>query len=60
MESTAGEQHRAAAEAATLYAVAEANLRDRASRFRIENRRIAEARRSKAAGTLVTDERGKQ
>lgn len=59
VESTAGEQHRAAAEAATLYAVAEANLRDRAS---LQGSKIVGSlkRGEKAAGTLVTDERGKQ
>jgi hypothetical protein len=50
---------RAAAETATLYAVAEANLRDRAS---LQGSKIVGSlkRGEKATGTLVTDERGKQ
>ncbi|MEI4507404.1 zinc ribbon domain-containing protein [Sphingopyxis sp. CCNWLW253] len=52
-----GEQ--AAAERAMLYAVAEANLRDRAS---LQGSKIVGSlkRGEKAAGTLATDERGKQ
>lgn len=54
----AGED-RGAAETATLYAVAEANLRDRAS---LQGSKIVGSlkRGERAAGTLVTDERGKQ
>ena len=50
---------RAAAETATLYAVAEANLRDQAS---LQGSKIVGSlkRGEKATGTLVTDERGKQ
>ena len=47
------------AETATLYAVAEANLRDRAS---LAGSKVVGSlkRGEKASGTLVTDERGKQ
>jgi len=50
---------RAAAETATLYAVAEANLRDQAS---LQGSKIVGSlkRGEKGTGTLVTDERGKQ
>ena len=53
------DEDRAAAETATLYAVAEANLRDKAS---LQGSKIVGSlkRGEKAAGTLVTDERGKQ
>ncbi|HEY0595234.1 zinc ribbon domain-containing protein [Sphingopyxis sp.] len=59
VESTGEGQHHATAETATLYTVAEANLRDKAS---LQGSKIVGSlkRGEKAAGTLVTDERGKQ
>lgn len=59
VESADAGEDRAATETATLYAVAEANLRDRAS---LQGSKIVGSlkRGEKASGTLVTDERGKQ
>ncbi|MBO9695134.1 MAG: zinc ribbon domain-containing protein [Sphingopyxis sp.] len=58
VENAGAGDDRAAAETATLYAVAEANLRDRAS---LQGSKIVGSlkRGEKASGTLVTDERGK-
>ncbi len=59
IESTGAGEDRATAETATLYAVAEANLRDQAS---LQGSKIVGSlkRGEKASGTLVTDERGRQ
>ncbi|MCA0209767.1 MAG: zinc-ribbon domain-containing protein [Proteobacteria bacterium] len=59
VETADAGEDRARAETATLYAVAEANLRDRAS---LQGSKIIGSlkRGEKATGKLVTDERGKQ
>lgn len=59
VENTDAGANHAAAETATLYAVAEANLRNQAS---LQGSKIVGSlkRGEKVAGTLVTDERGKQ